>query len=91
MGQHSPLTFCPPAVLVHWSPEPHPVQDWPLCPHCVLDSFAYVTQVPPLLQHPAHWPPPQLHVPVEVEHESPLPQAEQAAPPAPHCEFVSFA
>jgi hypothetical protein len=73
-----------PAELHSW-PEGHAAHVAPLLPHEALDSPDSCSHTPRPVQQPAHAPPLHEHVP--FEHESPLPHALQAAPPAPHWEL----
>jgi len=64
---------------------PHVVHDPPPLPHVWFDVLLHT----PLLQHPLHAPPPQLHAP--AVHVCPVSHMPQALPPEPQAVAVSFA
>jgi hypothetical protein len=73
---HAPATHAVPATLPAHGPHIAPPD-----PHCVALSDVSPTHVVPL-QQPAHIVPLHAHAP--ATHDCPMPQIEQAPPPAPH-------
>jgi hypothetical protein len=76
---------------LHAWPDPHAVQAAPPVPQEPLDSAAYGSHVPALVQQPlGHEVASQTQVPVSVLHSCPVAQALQTAPPAPHDPLFSL-